>query len=94
MIQTVVLLVLAGRKLHAGAILDGPTRMAMARTAGMVLAMGVCVWGVLHVWPAVVLWREHALRLGVAAGVGMAVYGGMCVGLRVPELAWLRGRGG
>lgn len=93
-IQTFVLLVLAGRKLHAGAILDGPTRMAMARTAGMVLAMGVCVWGVLQVWPAVVLWREHALRLGVAAGMGLAVYGGMCVGLRVPELAWLRGRGG
>lgn len=88
-LQMIVLMTLAGRSLHAGAILDGVTTRAMLRTLAMALVMGAAVWLTLWLWPEAPRWRDQLIRLIACCGVGGVVYLGLCAALRLPELGWL-----
>ncbi|MCU0688272.1 MAG: murein biosynthesis integral membrane protein MurJ [Phycisphaerales bacterium] len=97
MIQTMALLLLAGRMLRreaglTGWLLDRPTLAAMARIvlATIIMAAGVLI--TLHFWPAThqpLRWMDRVLRLAVCCGVGGGIYLAMCLAMRSPELSWL-----
>jgi putative peptidoglycan lipid II flippase len=97
MIQTVALLLLAGRMLRreaglTGWLLDRPTLVAMARVALATIIMAASVLSVLHFWPATggpLRWSDRVLRLSACCGVGGAIYLAICMAMRMPELSWL-----
>lgn len=95
-LQALVLSVLLGRRLlAAGAAVPAGEPGLLRGVAGVALAsavMGGAVWLALSLLPPVLAgggWADQLVRASVATGVGLAVFVGASVALRLPELGWL-----
>jgi len=91
-LQCVVLGWLCGRKLSVRPF-DSATIAAMVRITVASAVMGACVWAMERFWVVPQGWRWDAVKLSAAVAVGGAVYGGLAVAMKLPELRWLLHRG-
>lgn len=92
MVQCGVLVRLCRTRLGVGAV-DGDTLRAIARTGLATALMGGAVYAAMALAGPAGSWREHALRLGAGAAVGLVAYPVASAVLRAPELRWLLHRG-
>ncbi len=85
--QCALLALAARRRLDAGP--DEGVRASLVRTILMSLTMGICVGGLLMLWPTPEAWSGRVARLAAATVGGAGVYGVLAFALRAPELSWL-----
>jgi putative peptidoglycan lipid II flippase len=83
--QTLCLALLLRRRMARGArLLPGA-----GRTVLLSIVMGAAVWGVLAVMPDAQSWSGNAVRLASGVAAGIALYIGLSVWMKSPEIRWL-----
>lgn len=88
-LQCALLARAAHKRLGLSGLVDGQTGRSIARSLGMTLLMGACVWLLVTLWSDRSSWADGALALGAATLVGAGVYAVMARVLRAPELGWI-----
>ena len=88
-LQCLILIALSRRLLPGGPLFDTGTRRALARIAGLTLAMAVLVLITRIIAPAGTAWTHSFVSLLLAAGVGALGYLALARAVRSPELRWL-----
>ena len=88
-LQCLILVALSRRLLPGGPLFDAGTRRALARIAGLTLAMATLVLVTRTIAPEGTAWTHSFVSLLLAAGVGTLGYLALARAVRSPELRWL-----
>ena len=93
-VQCVVLFVLVRKQLAADGqhVVDGVTLAGVLRIVAAAAVMGGAVWTMLWLWERPATFSGRLLRLGSASALGVAMYGGCALVLRMKEVRWLLDR--
>ena len=88
-LQCLILVALSRRLLPGEPLFDTSTRRALARIAGLTLAMAGLVLVTRTIAPEGTAWTHSFVSLLLAAGVGTLGYLALARAVRSPELSWL-----
>ena len=88
-LQCLILVALSRRLLPGRPLFDAGTRRALARIAGLTLAMAALVLITRTIAPEGTAWTHSFVSLLLAAGVGTLGYLALARAVRSPELRWL-----
>lgn len=91
-LQILILVTLARRRLASGPLLDRSARSSIVRLSAISGVMGAAVLAAAWIMPAPSTWAGNAGSLAVLIIVGAAVFSVGAVLARAPELGWLLGR--
>ena len=88
--QTIILSIILGSR--TGRILESDVLKSIVRTCGSAAVMGGVVWGVSSLLPAYSNWSGSLLVLSIQVTTGGAVFIGLAMIFRMPELRWALGK--
>lgn len=93
MVQCVVLAIVCRAKFGVS-VIERSAVQGVLRLVLVTAAMGIAAWLALRSMPAGTGWKHDAIGLSVACTLGAAVYAGLAILTKAPEIRWIMERRG